>query len=85
MVRDPEAAIAGIRDGIAKRRGPGPTMRVSGTALARRGHSDGYIPSLGVRSYGGFFVPDHPNRGPYWSTGWRRSGRCPPLLRHQVD
>ncbi len=66
MGRDPGSCDAGIRDGIAGGAVPGPTMRVSGTALSQTGgHTDGFVPSLGVEAYGGFLVPEHPNRGPY--------------------
>jgi imidazolonepropionase-like amidohydrolase len=66
MARDPGSCDAGIRDGIASGAVLGPEMRVSGTALSQTsGHTDGYIPSLGVEAYSGLFVPAHPNRGPY--------------------
>lgn len=87
MARDPGSCDAGIRDGIASGAVPGPTMRVSGTALSQTGgHTDGYVPSLGVEGYGGFFVPEHPNRGPYRADGvegMRRAVRV--LLRLDVD
>lgn len=70
MARDPGSCDAGIRDGIAAGEVPGPVMRVSGTALSQTGgHTDGYVPSLGAEAYGGFFVPEHPNRGPYRADG----------------
>jgi imidazolonepropionase-like amidohydrolase len=87
MARDPGSCDAGIRDGIASGAVPGPIMRVSGTALSQTGgHTDGYVPSLGAEAYGGFFVPDHPNRGPYRADGIegvRRAVRD--LLRLDVD
>lgn len=87
MARDPGSCDAGIRDGIEAGAVPGPTMRVSGTALSQTGgHTDGYVPSLGAEAYGGFFVPDHPNRGPYRADGvegMRRAVR--ELLRLGVD
>lgn len=85
--RDPGSCDAGIRDGIAAGDVPGPTMQGSGTALSQTGgHTDGYVPSLGVEGYGGFFVPEHPNRGPYRADGvdgMRRAVR--ELLRLDVD
>ncbi|MFN8113080.1 MAG: amidohydrolase family protein [Solirubrobacterales bacterium] len=70
LARDPGSCDAGIRDGIEAGAAPGPTMRVSGTALSQTGgHTDGYVPSLGAEAYGGFFVPEHPNRGPYRADG----------------
>lgn len=70
LARDPGSCDAGIRDGIASGAVPGATMRVSGTALSRTGgHTDGYVPSMGAEAYGGFLVPEHPNRGPYRADG----------------
>ena len=70
LARDPGSCDAGIREGIAARDVPGPTMRVSGTALSQTGgHTDGFLPSLGAEAYGGFFVPEHRNRGPYRADG----------------
>ena len=66
LVRDPGSADAGIREGIEDGAVLGPTMRVSGTALCQTGgHTDGFVPSLGAEAYGGFLIPEHPNRGPY--------------------
>ena len=85
--RDPGSCDAGIRDGIGDGAVPGPTLKVSGTALSQTGgHTDGYIPSLGAEAYGGFLVPDHLNRGPYRVDGveaMRRAIR--ELLRLDVD
>lgn len=85
--RDPGSCDAGIRDGIESGAAPGPQMRVSGTALGQTGgHSDGYIPSLGAEAFGGFLVPEHPNRGPYVVDGVEQMRLAVrQLLRLRVD
>jgi imidazolonepropionase-like amidohydrolase len=87
MGRDPGSCDAGLRDGIADGAVPGPTMRVSGTALTQTGgHTDGYIPSVGLEAYGGFLVPEHPNRGPYIVDGVEQMRvAVRQLLRLDVD
>lgn len=87
MARDPGSCDAGIRDGIEAGDAPGPVMRVSGTALSQTGgHTDGYVPSIGGEAYGGFFVPDHPNRGPYRADGEAGvRGAVRELIRLGVD
>lgn len=87
LARDPASCDAGIREGIAEHAVLGPTMRVSGTALSQTGgHTDGYLPSLGVEGYVEFAIPEHPNRGPYQADGvegMRLAVRQ--LLRLEVD
>lgn len=87
LVRDVATADAGIRDAFADAVVPGPTLRVSGPALGQTGgHTDGYIPSLGVEAIGGFLMPEYPGRGEYLVDGvdhMRRAVRF--LARAGVD
>lgn len=70
LVRDVATSDAGIRDAFADGLVPGPTLRVSGPALGQTGgHTDGYLPSVGVEAIGGFMVPEYPGRGEYLVDG----------------
>lgn len=63
LIRDPATADSGIRDGINTGAVPGPTVQVSGGALSQTGgHSDGFVPNLGLECPSGFMVPDYPGR-----------------------
>jgi imidazolonepropionase-like amidohydrolase len=70
LARDVATSDAGIRDALADGLVPGPTLRVSGPALGQTGgHTDGYLPSVGVDAIGGFMIPEYPGRGEYLVDG----------------
>ena len=70
FVRDAGIADAGVRDAVAARHVPGPTMQVSVVAIGSTGgHTDGFLTGPGSECSVDYSLPDYPGRPPHLADG----------------
>jgi imidazolonepropionase-like amidohydrolase len=70
FVRDAGIADAGVRDSVAARLIPGPSMQVSVVAIGSTGgHLDGFLAGPGLDCSVDYSLPDYPGRPPHLADG----------------
>lgn len=69
-VRDCAGADAGMRDAIAHRHVPGPTLFISIVLISQTGgHGDGFLAGPGLEIPSGYLAPEYPGKPPFLVDG----------------